>query len=198
MTRQGIIMTQVMLQVSLTGILALSFLSLAAPATAGQISREQIVNALTARPNIPSLSGTPLLTRSLTVDDGYTVATAKPTPSIDLDVYFNFNSAAIRSEAEPQLRELGAALTDSRLKGATISIGGHTDAVGGYAFNQKLSERRAIAIKQYLVDNFQLPPANLRAVGYGKQMPKNKMDPFAPENRRVEIENLATQVQAQH
>jgi len=189
-------MTQVMLQVSLTGILALSFLSLAAPAIAGQISHEQIVNALTARPSIPSLSGT--LTRSLTVDDSYTVATAKPTPSIDLDVYFNFNSAAIRSEAEPQLRELGAALTDSRLKGATISIGGHTDAVGGYAFNQKLSERRAIAIKQYLVDNFQLPPANLRAVGYGKQMPKNKMDPFAPENRRVEIENLVPQVQAQH
>src|SRR3954468_8641166 len=51
----------------------------------------------------------------------YTVATAKPMPSIDLDVYFNFNSAAIKSEAEPQLRELGAALTDSRLKGATIS-----------------------------------------------------------------------------
>jgi flagellar motor protein MotB len=49
-----------------------------------------------------------------------------------------------------------------------------------------------------LVDNFQLPPANLRAVGYGKQRPKNKMDPYAPENRRVEIENLAPQVQAQH
>jgi outer membrane protein OmpA-like peptidoglycan-associated protein len=192
------IMTQMIsmrLQVSLAGILAVSFLSLAAPAIAGQISREQIVNALTAR---PSLSHTPPLTRSLTVDDGYTVATAKPTPSIDLDVYFNFNSAAIKSEAEPQLRELGAALTDSRLKGATISIGGHTDAVGGYTFNQKLSERRAIAIKQYLVDNFQLPPTNLRAVGYGKQRPKNKMDPYAPENRRVEIENLAPQVQAQH
>jgi outer membrane protein OmpA-like peptidoglycan-associated protein len=194
-------MTQLMsmrLQGSLTGILAVSFLSLAAPAIAGQISREQIVNALTAWPNIPRLSGTPPLTRSLTVDDGYTVATTRPMPSIDLDVYFNFNSAAIRSEAQPQLRELGAALTDPRLKGATISIGGHTDAVGGYAFNQKLSERRAIAIKQYLVDNFQLPPANLRAVGYGKQRPKNKMDPYAPENRRVEIENLDPRVQAQH
>jgi outer membrane protein OmpA-like peptidoglycan-associated protein len=41
------------------------------------------------------------------------------------------------------LDELGAALTDPRLKGATISIGGHTDAVGGDAFNRKLSERRA-------------------------------------------------------
>src|SRR5947209_7865692 len=102
MIQQGMIMTQMIsmrLQVSLAGVLAVSFLSLAAPAMAGQISREQIVNALTAR---PSLSDTPPLTRSLTVDDGYTVATAKPTPSIDLDVYFNFNSAAIKSEAEPQ------------------------------------------------------------------------------------------------
>jgi outer membrane protein OmpA-like peptidoglycan-associated protein len=191
-------MVSMKLQVSLTGILAVSFLSLAAPAIAGQISREKILNALTARPNAPDLSGSAPLTRSLTVDDGYTVATTKPMPSIDLDVYFNFNSAAIRSEAEPQLRELGAALTDSHLKGATISINGHTDAVGGYAFNQKLSERRAIAIKQYLVENFQIPPTNLHAVGYGKQRPKNKMDPFAPENRRVEIVNLAPQVQARH
>jgi outer membrane protein OmpA-like peptidoglycan-associated protein len=136
------------------------------------------------------------LTRSLTVGDAYTVARAKPMPSIDLDVYFDFNSAGISSQAEPQFRELGAALTDPRLKGATISIGGHTDAVGGYAFNQKLSERRAMVIKQYMVDNFQLPPENIRAVGLGRQ-PKNKMDPFSAENRRVEVINFAPQAQAQ-
>jgi hypothetical protein len=57
-------------------------------------------------------------------------------------------------------------------------------------------ERRAVMIKGYLVDNFQLSPTNLRTVGFGKSIPKNKIDPNAPENRRVEVVNLAPQAQA--
>jgi flagellar motor protein MotB len=48
----------------------------------------------------------------------------------------------------------------------------------------------------YLVDNFQLSASNLRAVGYGKSRLKNKADPTASENRRVEVVNLAPQAQA--
>jgi nitrate/nitrite transporter NarK len=73
----------------------------------------------------------------------------------------------------------------------------HTDAVGGDAFYQRLSERRATTIKWYLVDNLRLPAANLHAIGYGKQRPKNKADLFAPENRRVEIVNETARTQAQ-
>ena len=51
-------------------------------------------------------------------------------------------------------------------------------------------------IKQYLVDNFHLSAGNLRTVGYGKTRPKNSWDLNAPENRRVEVVNLAAQVQA--
>jgi len=47
------------------------------------------------------------------------------------------------------LRELGAALSDPRLNGATILINGHTDGIGGDTFNKKLSERRAVMIKGY-------------------------------------------------
>ena len=94
------------------------------------------------------------------------------------------------------MRELGDALTNPKLRGATVSINGHTDAVGGDAFNMNLSERRAETIKRYLVDHFQLSPSNLRTVGYGKSRPKNKMDPMAAENRRVEVVNLAPQAQA--
>jgi outer membrane protein OmpA-like peptidoglycan-associated protein len=107
------------------------------------------------------------------------------------------SSFPITSEAEPQLRELGAALADPSLRGATISIGGHTDGVGGDAFNKRLSERRAAMIKQYLVENFSLSATNLRTVGYGKSNPKNKSDLNASENRRVEVVNLAPQAQAQ-
>jgi outer membrane protein OmpA-like peptidoglycan-associated protein len=163
------------------------------------VSREQIVEALTEQPRTLGIADKLRLTRSLTFDSRDDVATsAQPMPAIDLqEVYFEYNSAAIRADALSQLRELGAALSDPRLKGATISIGGHTDGVGSYAFNQKLSARRAATIKQYVVENFKLPHTTLRAVGYGKQRPKNKADVFAAENRRVEIINETLGVQAQ-
>jgi outer membrane protein OmpA-like peptidoglycan-associated protein len=162
------------------------------------VSREQIVEALTMQPSSLNFRDRLGITRSLTLKSGdYGVASAQPKATIDLhEVFFEFNSAAINDEARPQLRELGAALSDPRLKGSIISIGGHTDAVGSDAFNQNLSERRAAAIKWYLVDNFKMLPANLHSVGYGKRVPKNKADVFAPENRRVEIANES--LPAQH
>ena len=163
------------------------------------VSREQIVEALT-QPASLNFTDKLLLTRSLTLaKGGYVVASSQSRPAIDLhEIYFEFNSAAITAGAEPQLRELGAALSDPRLKGSVISIGGHTDAVGSDAFNQNLSERRAATVRWYLVDNFKLPPANLHTAGYGKQRPKNKANVFAPENRRVEIVNETFQSQARH
>jgi len=170
------------------------------PAMAQLVLREQIVQALTTQPASPNFTDKLHLTRSLTLaNSDYVVASVQPKPTIDLhEIFFKFNSAVITADAKPQLRELGAALSDSRLKGSTISIAGHTDAVGGDAFNQILSERRAASIKWYLVDNFHLPPTNLHTVGYGKRQPKNKVDLFAPENRRVEIVNETFQPQARH
>jgi outer membrane protein OmpA-like peptidoglycan-associated protein len=179
-------------------VLAASFISLlvcGSSASAQPVSRAQILQALTAQPKAPGIPDSPRLTRSLTVD--YVVASAQSKPAIDLDVYFDFNSAVITVDALQQLHELGAALSDPMLKGARISIGGHTDGVGGDAFNLKLSKHRAEAIKRYLVEGFKLTAANLHAVGYGKQRPKNKGDVFAPENRRVEIVNETPQTQAQ-
>ena len=188
-----------MKHVNLSSILAAGFIGLLTvsnTAFAGEVSRQQIIDALTAPPKISSLGDRLRLTRSLTSDDRGGYAVAKSMPAIDLEAYFDYNSAEITPQAEPQLRELGAALSDSGLKGATISINGHTDGVGGDAFNKRLSERRAAMIKEYLVGNFDLSAANLRAVGYGKSRLKNKADPTASENRRVEVVNLAPQPQA--
>ena len=175
----------------------IGFLTFGQPAFGEQISRQQILEALTAQPKVASFSDRLRLTRSMTFNDrDYQVASTQSKPAIDLEINFDFNSAAITSKAEPQLDELGAALSDPQLKSATISINGHTDGVGGDAFNKKLSERRAAMIKQYLVDNFHLSAANLRTIGYGKTRPKNPSDLNAPENRRVEVVNLAPQAQA--
>jgi outer membrane protein OmpA-like peptidoglycan-associated protein len=176
----------------------IGFLMFGATASAEQISRQQILDALTAPPKIATFADRLRNTRSPTFDDrsDYSLASTQSMPAIDLEVYFDYNSATITPEAEPQLRELGAALADAKLKGAVISINGHTDGVGGDLFNKKLSERRATMIREYLVENFQLSPSNLRAVGYGKSRLKNKADPNASENRRVEVVNLAPQAQA--
>jgi outer membrane protein OmpA-like peptidoglycan-associated protein len=183
------------------GILVAGFLGFLTigSATAGELfSSQQILDALTAGPKPMSITDRLRTTRSPTFDDrDYAVASAQSMPAIDLQVYFDFDSAEITLEAEGQLRELGKALADSKLKGATISINGHTDGKGSDAFNKRLSERRAASIKTYLVDNFGLTASNLRTVGYGKSRLKNTRDPFAAENRRVEVVNMLGQAQAQ-
>jgi outer membrane protein OmpA-like peptidoglycan-associated protein len=187
-------------QGKMSGILAASFgvVLFCNSAFAQFVSREQIVEALTTQSSFLNFRDKLGSTRSLTLKGGdYGLASVQPKATIDLhEVFFEFNSAKITEEAKPQLDELGAALTNPRLKGSIISIGGHTDAVGSDAFNQNLSERRAAAIKWHLVDNFNLLPASLHSVGYGKRFPRNSADIFAPENRRVEIVNEP--LRAQH
>jgi outer membrane protein OmpA-like peptidoglycan-associated protein len=89
----------------------------------------------------------------------------------------------------PVLLALGRALSRDELKGAVFFINGHTDAKGSDPYNQGLSERRAEAVKRLLVEQFGLPAADLIAVGYGRSQLKNAAEPFAGENRRVQIVN---------
>jgi outer membrane protein OmpA-like peptidoglycan-associated protein len=119
-------------------------------------------------------------------------------PAVDLQISFDYNSSAISPKALPQLTNLGNALSSPELKNALVSINGHTDGKGNDASNQKLSERRAESIKHYLVQHFALAPENLVTIGYGKQKLKDAAHPMSSENRRVEIVNLVTQVQAQN
>ena len=131
-------------------------------------------------------------TRSLSMDERQQIATVAETrPRIDLEIKFDFNSANIAQSAIPDMNSLGKALSDSALKGSTFVLAGHTDAVGGEEFNQDLSNRRADAVKRYLMDKFGLAPEHLVTAGYGKSRLKNKNNPSAPENRRVEVVNMA-------
>ena len=90
------------------------------------------------------------------------------------------------------MQELGKALSDTSLKGSTFVVAGHTDAIGGAAFNQDLSERRADTIKKYLVEHYGINGSNLVAVGYGKTKLKNATDPSDGVNRRVQVVNMDT------
>ena len=88
-------------------------------------------------------------TRSLSLGERQEIAElAASKPKIDLEIQFDYNSADISKSSVPAVQELGKALSDPSLKGSTFVVAGHTDAVGGEAYNQDLSERRADTIKK--------------------------------------------------
>jgi outer membrane protein OmpA-like peptidoglycan-associated protein len=107
----------------------------------------------------------------------------------DLEINFDYNSAVVGPQAVSVLVTLGRVLSQDEFRDTVFLINGHTDAKGGLEFNQDLSERRAEAVKQLLVKQFNLPASTLIAVGYGKAQLKHTTDPFAGENRRVQIVN---------
>jgi outer membrane protein OmpA-like peptidoglycan-associated protein len=196
--------------VSLLSASALLFAVASDTIAAERPSATQILNALKPKPAtrglaphqtnpedqrfIDSLRGR---TRSLSAGERQKVADiVKEKPSIDLEVYFDFNSAAITSKAMPDLNNLGKALNSPDLKGSVFLIGGHTDGKGTEVYNQLLSERRAESVKRFLTQRFGINAANLVTAGYGKEQLKDEANPFAAENRRVQIGNLEAKQQA--
>lgn len=180
-------------------------------AVAGELSTQQIIDGL--KPKTRSLSASTRASlsdadaafvhrvrgqsRSLSLDDRQHMAEiAAKRPKIDVEINFDFNSAELTPRAEPQLNSLGKALTSSELAGTVVMLGGHTDAKGTDDYNQKLSERRAETVKRFLIDNYKVSPDLLVTSGYGKAGLKNSADPFAAENRRVEIVNMVEKEQA--
>ena len=178
------------------------------------ISKNSIVDALKAPPVTRSLSGATnepdaatkaheasilnkvrnRQTRSLSTSERQDIAeiTANK-PKIDLEINFDYNSADISKNSMGAVKALGEALTDPNLKGSTFIVAGHTDGIGGEAFNQGLSERRADTIKHYLMDNYHIGASDLVTVGYGKTQLKDAANPADPLNRRVQVVNTETQ-----
>jgi outer membrane protein OmpA-like peptidoglycan-associated protein len=118
------------------------------------------------------------------------IISATGRPQIDLTVYFAFNSAWIEPNAAAVLGNLGQALRHPDLRGQRFGIFGHTDAVGSAQYNLELSTRRADSVRQFLIATFSISPDALLAVGYGFERLKNPRNPYADENRRVQVVNL--------
>ena len=204
----------------LLGISRISAIALAVSVTTGtayaaenNVSADQILNALRPntlsrslsadRPAEPSAQAKEdsfvdsvrnRTSRSLSLGEREQIAElAAAKPKIDLEIRFEYNSARISQASLPAVRELGKALADPALKGSTFVVAGHTDAVGGEAFNQDLSEHRAETIKQYLSEKFGIAGADLVTVGYGKTKLKDPNAPTSAVNRRVQVVNLTSQ-----
>jgi OOP family OmpA-OmpF porin len=128
---------------------------------------------------------------------GFTPQPTAPRPSpaktsVALNVLFEFNSATIQGQYSADLDKLGQVLTQPEYTAYRVQIEGHTDSVGGNAYNQRLSEKRAESIKSYLVAHFPIAPARLVTKGYGELRPRttNDSQEGRDQNRRVEVVNL--------
>lgn len=136
-----------------------------------------------------------------------TVATVQETPPppapapeqaaepvrVELDVKFDFDKAVVKPEYYNDIQNLADFM--KQYPSTTTTVEGHTDAIGTEAYNQKLSERRANAVKSVLVNQYGVESSRVGAVGYGESRPV--ADNSTPEgraiNRRVEAEVVAPQ-----
>ncbi len=108
--------------------------------------------------------------------------------TLAVPIPFAFNSSTLTTDALAPLTQIaeGVKLVQDST-GLVVVIEGHTDAVGSPRYNQRLSMRRAAAVKKYLVANHGVNASLLKAVGKGQSEPLNPENPRADENRRVQF-----------
>lgn len=111
--------------------------------------------------------------------------------SFAADAFFDFDKATLKPEGKSKLDQLTTQLGGINLE--VIIAVGHTDSVGTDAYNQKLSVRRADAVKAYLVSKG-VESNRVYTEGKGEKQPvaDNKTAEGRAKNRRVEIEVVGT------
>jgi outer membrane protein OmpA-like peptidoglycan-associated protein len=110
--------------------------------------------------------------------------------SVNLNIPFELNSAALKPQASEQLEQLQLALSSPSLGSNRFVVAGHTDAKGSPEYNKQLSLRRAETVKRFLVEKG-IDPSRLTTVGYGSTKLLSPDHPDDPSNRRVEIRAIA-------
>ncbi|MDR1577027.1 MAG: OmpA family protein [Deltaproteobacteria bacterium] len=128
--------------------------------------------------NLDKCPGTP---------SGYTVdANGCPvTVTINLLINFDFNKAIVKPEYYTEVQKLAEYLNSHPLSKTVVE--GHTDGRGNDGYNLKLSQKRADAVRDSLVDQFNIDPSRVESIGYGKSRPiaDNATEAGRAENRRV-------------
>jgi outer membrane protein OmpA-like peptidoglycan-associated protein len=115
----------------------------------------------------------------------------KPAPKVidrmTLILHFDFDKSVIKDKDKPEL-ERGINFI-KKYPASSVRLEGHTDGKGTEEYNQRLSERRANAVKQYLLKEHATKESKITAVGYGKTTPvaSNDTEEGRAKNRRVEI-----------
>ena len=118
------------------------------------------------------------------------VAVAEPAEAVrvELDVKFDFDKAQVKQESYGDIKALADFM--KQYPQTSTVVEGHTDSVGSDAYNQGLSERRASAVRDVLVNQYGVESGRVQAVGYGESRPvaDNATADGRAINRRVEAE----------
>ncbi|PWR01216.1 OmpA family protein [Meridianimarinicoccus roseus] len=127
---------------------------------------------------------------TVTADSGTRVGfdTLPPEEQVNINISFDFDSAALREDQKPKLATLCKVMTQIDVQ--VFRILGHTDASGSEAYNERLSRLRAEEVKRFLVSDCGIAAERLQAVGVGERAPIVPEDPNADANRRVEFQVL--------
>ncbi|OBY24835.1 OmpA family protein [Leisingera sp. JC1] len=107
---------------------------------------------------------------------------------INIQISFDFDSAALRADQEPKLANMCASM--KALDGTVFQIIGHTDSSGSAAYNERLSLLRAQEVRRHLISSCGVREDMLKAIGMGETAPFNQDNTRADENRRVEFQAL--------
>jgi len=107
---------------------------------------------------------------------------------VELDVKFDFDKSQVKEGSFADIKNLADFM--AQYPQTTTVVEGHTDSVGTDAYNQGLSERRANAVRDVLVNQYGLAAERVNAVGYGETRPvaDNATSEGRAINRRVEAE----------
>jgi outer membrane protein OmpA-like peptidoglycan-associated protein len=151
-------------------------------AVAEELSHDEMVCSLDPQCQMPVMNRR---LRGITA-----TANIRSTPgSFDRTVNFGFNSADLTPEARAELDKVAEVLKDPNIDKYAIVIHGHTDGVGSADFNQRLSERRAAAAREYFISEHGIDASRLTSKGHGKSQLLFPSDPANEANRRVQFEN---------
>ena len=103
------------------------------------------------------------------------------------DIYFDFDKSDVKPESDPTLKEISKLLSENpKLK---LYVVGHTDNVGDFSYNMKLSQARAEAVVKILVSKYKIDKNRLTSAGVGPLAPvtTNDTEEGKTKNRRVEL-----------
>ena len=111
--------------------------------------------------------------------------------SIAFRAEFGFDSAVLTPAAQKTVDRVAEVLKHDLMKDKVIQIEGHADAKGDDRYNKSLSERRADAVRAYLVSRHNIDGSRLQFVGKGESEPYDPANPHSQVNRRVEFKNIS-------
>jgi OmpA-OmpF porin, OOP family len=113
-------------------------------------------------------------------------APMKEKVTISLNVEFDTNKAIVKDKYYDEIKRVADFMKE--FPDTTCEIGGHTDNIASAVYNQKLSEKRANSVRQYIIDKFGIDGSRLTATGYGltKPIASNDTAEGRQKNRRVE------------